>query len=80
MARAFISGHPIDEPISASIRPGVMVREADYNGSGKHNEGALPPEHPERAAKGDLGLSVIPGLEVKPLSHPGLPFELKPKT
>lgn len=68
------AGIPLDTPIL--LRPGVMHREADYHGNAKHL--ALPPEHPERADKGDLGETVIPGLETKPLSHPGLPFELKP--
>jgi hypothetical protein len=67
-------GIPVDTPIVE--RPGVMHREADYHGNAKWL--ALPPEHPERADKGDLGEVVIPGLETKPLSHPGLPFELKP--
>lgn len=64
---------PTDTPIL--IRPGVMHRETDYHGNGKYY--SLPPEHPERAAKGDLGNSVIPGFESKPLEHPGLPFEIK---
>lgn len=49
-----------------------MHREADYHGNAKNY--ALPPEHPERAEKGDLGLSVIPGLETKPLEQPEPPF------
>jgi len=69
------TGMPVDTPIL--IRPGVTHKESDFHGNGKHY--ALPPEHPERSAKGDLGLSVIPGLETKPTDYPGLPFELKPK-
>ena len=61
---------PIDEPVL--LRPGVMHREADFHGNGKFY--ALPPEHPERADKGDLGLSNIPGLESRSLSHAGTPF------
>jgi hypothetical protein len=68
------AGIPTDTPIT--IRPGVTHREADYHGNAKWL--ALPPEHPERSDKGDLGETVIPGLETKPLTHPGLPFELKP--
>lgn len=42
---------PHDEPVLE--RPGVTHREADFHGSAKNL--ALPPEHPERAAKGDIG-------------------------
>ncbi|MEE9592238.1 MAG: hypothetical protein V3W28_01505 [Thermoplasmata archaeon] len=66
-------GQPVDQPIV--LRPGVMHRESDYHGSGKHY--ALEPEHPERAEKGDLGLSTIEDFESRPLSHEGLPFVLK---
>ncbi len=68
-------GHPIDEPVL--LRPGVMHREADYHGSDHHY--ALPPEHPERADKGDLGLSDIKDFPSRSLSHDGLPFVLKGK-
>jgi hypothetical protein len=51
-----------------------MHREADYQGNAKYL--ALPPEAAERAAKGDLGEVVMPGLETKPLEHPGLPFSV----
>lgn len=68
-------GQPIDTPIT--IRPGVTHREADFHGNAKHL--ALPPEAPERSDNGDLGLTVIPGFEPRPLSKPGQPFELKPK-
>lgn len=72
MARVFGNiGIPTDEP--KTIRPGVSHREADFHGNEKNL--GLPPEHPERAAKGDLGLNVIPGLETKPLSTPGVPFK-----
>jgi hypothetical protein len=66
------TGIPIDEPIL--LRPGVTHREADAPGNAKWL--ALPPEAAERAAKGDLGEVVIPGLECKPLEHPGLPFSI----
>jgi hypothetical protein len=52
----FNSSIPTDEPIL--IRPGVMHREDDFHGSAKHY--ALPPEHPERTAKGDLGFAGLP--------------------
>jgi hypothetical protein len=64
-------GMPTDQPIEE--RPGVMHREADYHGNAKWY--ALPPESIERAEKGDLGLSVIPGLESKPLETPGVPWK-----
>lgn len=66
-------GHPVDQPVL--LRPGVMHRESDCHGSGKHY--ALPPEHPERAKKGDIGLSDIADMPSRPLSHAGLPFVLK---
>lgn len=65
---------PHDEPVV--LRPGVMHRETDALGNAKWL--TLPPEAKERADKGDLGLSVIPGFEPRPLSHSGLPFVLKP--
>jgi hypothetical protein len=52
----FNSSIPIDQPIL--LRPGVMHREADAPGDAKHY--ALPPEHPERTAKGDLGFAGLP--------------------
>jgi hypothetical protein len=71
MARAVgNTGIPTDSPVIE--RPGVMHREADFHGNAKWL--ALPPEDPERARKGDLGETIIPGLETEPLSHPGLPF------
>lgn len=70
MAKTNIAGHPIDETVL--LRPGVMHREADFHGNAKHY--ALPPEAPERAEKGDLGLTVIAGLESKPLEQPEPPF------
>jgi hypothetical protein len=74
MARTFSNvGIPTDEP--KILRPGVMLKESDFHGNAKHL--ALPPEHPERANKGDLGLNIIPGLESKPLSYSDLPFTIK---
>ncbi len=67
------TGHPIDQPVL--LRPGVMHRESDFHGSAKHL--ALEPGHPERAAKGDLGLSEIDDFPSRSLSHTGLPFVLK---
>lgn len=69
------NGIPTDEPIV--LRPGVMHTETDWQGSAKHY--ALPPEHPERAKKGDLGLENIQDFDSRPLSHTGLPFVLKGK-
>jgi len=62
---------PTDEPVLA--RPGVTHRESDFHGNAKFL--AQPPEDPERAAKGDLGLSIIPGLETKPLTAGGVPWK-----
>jgi hypothetical protein len=73
MAKDSIRGHPIDSPVL--LRPGVTHRETDYHGNDKHL--AIPPEHPERAEKGDLGLESIPDFESRPLSHTGKPFTLK---
>ena len=70
MARTSIASHPIDTPVLE--RPGIMHRESDFHGSAKHY--ALEPEHPERTAKGDLGLSSIKDFEPRPLSHAGSPF------
>jgi hypothetical protein len=70
MARAVMNvGMPVDEPVV--LRPGVMHRESDYPGNAKWY--ALPPEAPERAEKGDLGNSIIPGFEPRPLGVPGAP-------
>jgi hypothetical protein len=63
-------GIPTDQPIT--IRPGITHREVDFHGNAHHL--AIPPEHPERAAKGDLGLSVISDFEPRPLSTPEPPF------
>ena len=74
MARPYGNvGIPIDEPVI--LRPGVTHKEEDYSGNAKHL--AIPPEHPERADKGDLGLTVIPNFDSKPLSHSGKPYKLK---
>ena len=75
MAKNNQFGHPIDSPVL--LRPGVMHAETDYHGSAKHY--GLTPEHPERAKKGDLGLSQIQDFDSRALSHTGLPFVLKAK-
>lgn len=64
-----------DKPIL--LRPGVTHREADFQGNAKHI--TLPPESILRSEKGDLGNSVIPDFEPRPLSHAGKPFVLKSK-
>jgi len=78
MARAPTGrGHPIDEPVL--LRPGVMHREADFHGAASHY--ALPPEHAERADKGDLGLEKIPGFDSRAsFESPGEPFASLSKT
>lgn len=63
-------------PTPQLIRPGVMYRETDFIGNA--DVIALSPEEYERARKGDLSMAVIPGFESRALSHPGLPFALKP--
>lgn len=70
MAQSTYSPVPLDQP--REIRPGVMHRETDWQGSAKWY--ALPANHPERTAKGDLGMDPIPGFEPRPLTTPGLPF------
>ena len=45
------AGIPVDSP--RLLRDGVIYRESDHHGSAKYF--ALEKEHPERAAKGDLG-------------------------
>ncbi len=52
------AGIPVDQP--RLIRDGVMHREADFHGSAKYLDSALPLEHPERAKKGDLPESSRP--------------------
>lgn len=48
------------------VRPGVTHREAD-----QYVHAELPPEHPERTRKGDLGTIGLP--TPRPLTGPG-PF------
>lgn len=72
-ANIFNASIPHDEPIV--LRPGVMHRETDAPGNGKHY--ALPPEDKERADKGDLSMQSIKDFEPRALSHKGLPFALK---
>lgn len=54
-------------------RPGVIDREKDFWDNPEAID--VPPEHPERAAKGDLGMQHIPDFEPRPLTTPGLPFK-----
>lgn len=70
MAQSTYSPVPLDQP--REIRPGVMHRESDWQGSAKWY--ALPPESPERTMKGDLGLSVIRDFDPRPLTTPGAPY------
>ena len=68
MAKAFIGNAsiPVDTPVE--IRPGVMHREADFHGAAKLY--GLPPEHPERTQKGDLGFGGLgPPVDVSPFSN-----------
>jgi hypothetical protein len=55
MPRGTYFTYPIDEP--AIEREGLMHRETDFHGSMKYLY--VKPEHPLRAAKGDLGLEMI---------------------
>jgi hypothetical protein len=70
MAQSTYSPVPLDQP--REIRPGVMHRETDWQGSGKWY--SLPADSMERQAKGDLGLSSIRNFESRSLTTPGLPF------
>jgi hypothetical protein len=56
MANNFFGNQPLDQP--GVIGPGLKRRESDWQGAAKHV--ALPPEHPVRAAKGDLGMVGVP--------------------
>ncbi len=67
----FNSSIPADEPIV--LRPGVMHREADFHAGARHY--ALPPEHPERAAKGDLGFAGLPPPDHSFESPEAAPFD-----
>lgn len=59
---------PHDEP--RLVAPGVRYRERDWHGSGARL--SLPPEAPERRAKGDLGMT---GLEPpRALDSGGKPY------
>jgi hypothetical protein len=62
-----------DEP--TLLRPGVKAAESDFPGNDKFL--ALPPEHPERMAKGDLGTIGLPESHATDANEP--PFVLKPK-
>jgi hypothetical protein len=62
-----------------SVQPGTTRSDRDLSDTTKKSPGALPHEHPQRSAKGDLGWNVAPGFGTKPLSHDGQPFKLEPK-
>lgn len=70
MAQSTYSPVPLDQP--REIRPGVMHAERDWQGSGKWY--SLPPNAPERTAKGDLGMDPIQNFESRALTSPGAPF------
>ena len=72
MAQNVMFTYPLDQP--RLIRPGVTQRETEFHGAAKW--GTLPPEHPERAAKGDLSQGVIPFFESRhSVESPGLPYK-----
>lgn len=73
MARTVAMTYPLDQPIV--LRPGVKLREADWQGGGRWY--ALPPDAPERAAKGDLSMTNIKDFESRALTSPGAPYRLK---
>lgn len=73
MANPIQTSTPLDQPHIQ--RPGVMYRESDRPGAMKHLW--LPPESPERAAKGDIGEQRMDPPVPQALSHPGLPYRLK---
>lgn len=73
MARTVAMTYPLDQPIL--LRPGVMHREADWQGGGRWY--ALPPDAPERAQKGDLSMTNIKDFESRALTSPGAPYRLK---
>lgn len=73
MARTVAMTYPLDQPIL--LRPGVMHREADWHGRDAWY--ALPPDHPERARKGDLSMTNIKDFESRALTSPGAPYRLK---
>jgi len=58
---------------SILVPPGVHPGENMHPGAAVHT--ALPPEHPSRAEKGDLGEEVIAGMPSRPsFESPGVPF------
>ena len=59
MPRGAFYTYPLDEPVI--LRDGVTHREADFHGSAHWLY--VSPEHPERAAKGDLGMAHIKNFE-----------------
>lgn len=75
MAKMVQFTYPLDQPRTS--RQGFLTNETDAPGNAKWL--ALPPEAPDRAEKGDLGLSQIKDFESRALTSPGLPFTLKGK-
>lgn len=64
MARGITNvGIPIDEAVI--LRPGVKMKESDHPGAAKHLH--IPLEHPENAAKGDLGSVVMKDFDSRAL-------------
>ena len=73
MARNTMMTYPLDQP--SVLAQGFALRESDAPGNAKWL--ALPPESPERAAKGDLSMSHIANFEPRPLTTPGVPYVLR---
>lgn len=70
MAKTPQMTYPIDVPrVNAE---GDFAPEKDMLQNAKWL--AKSPESPQRASKGDLGLSFIKDFESRPLTTPGLPF------
>ena len=75
MAQTVFFTYPLDQPIK--LRDGVVHREADFHGSAHWLY--VKPEHPVRAAKGDLGLEYIKDMEPRySFEHPtqAAPYKL----
>ncbi len=52
------AGIPVDQP--RLVADGTLMREADFHGSAKYLDSALPLEHPLRQKKGDIAESTRP--------------------
>lgn len=70
MAQSVMMTYPLDTP--RTIAPGELAPERNAPGNAQWL--SLPPEAPQRAAKGDLGMSVIKDFDSRPLTSPGAPF------